>query len=100
MRCPICVAAGTPHTLTITNQRPKDEYACTEFWDSDDRFHTHDRQVRQVHLHCSNNHNFMISHLSRCPHMACEWNKQPMVNGGTGWPEVEKPKGDSDGGQQ
>jgi hypothetical protein len=86
-RCPLCVAAGAAHSVYIDGAPPPNQYQVEEFWADDGKFHMHDRQVRVAHMRCSNDHHWAVNHLSRCPCRGCDWNNQPEVNGGTGWPE-------------
>lgn len=94
-RCPLCVAAGARHSLFIENEPtpPSQRVRADEFWDEDAKQHIHDPNRYKMHLRCSNGHFFNITHLTRCPSRACDWNKQDEVNGGTGWPEVPKVEG-------
>lgn len=92
MRCPLCVTAGAAHSMHVDNGRPPSPMRAEEFWDEKDKQHIHDPNRYVMHLHCSNRHNFVITHLARCPVHACEWNKQPEVAGGVGWPDVAKPE--------
>ena len=74
------------HELHV-DKPPKNKMDFIEFWDMADRHHVHDKQRRLAHYHCSNNHNFTVTYLSRCPVMDCTWNAQPEING-VGLPEA------------
>ncbi len=97
-RCPLCTAAGAKHSLFIDNTRPPpNNYLVEERWDEAGQHHVHDREERVIHMHCSNNHHWSVTHLSRCPTRGCPWNHQAKVNGGTGWPEPPKGETNAEG---
>lgn len=86
MRCPLCVSAGAEHVLHVDGHPPPNEMRHSEWWDERGRHHVHDPQRRDCHLRCSNQHHFTVTFISRCPTMNCEWNDQPEVTTGVGWP--------------